>query len=248
MNTKQDRLAEGVVHQTMEYNYFVRIKGNRAINTLHVRNLKESMKKEDLKIPIIINDKREVTDGQHRLQARRELMLPVYYIVLKGMGIAETQAANADNRNWGAPDFLNTYVELNYAHYKKYDEFKKKYEFGHAVTQILLEGGGSDGGSNSRTNEFRTGGFVVNGYERACGWAEKLYLVEPYYAGFKRRSFVIVMTQLFKNEKYNHEEFLAKLEYQSSKMVHCTTTLQYTKLIEEIYNYKRKAEDKIRFI
>lgn len=246
MNTKQDRLAEGIVHQTMEYNYFVRIKGNRSLNTTHIKNLKESMKKKDLKIPIIINDKREVTDGQHRLQARRELMLPVYYIVLSDMGIAETQAANADNKNWSAPDFLSTYVELNYAHYKRYAEFQKKYEFAHAVTQVLLEGKQSEGGS--RSNEFRTGGFVIDGYERACDWADKLYQIEPYYPGFKRRSFVLTMVHLFKNEKYNHDEFIAKLQFQSQRMVHCTTVAQYTKLIEEIYNYKRKAEDKIRFI
>jgi hypothetical protein len=237
-------LEENVIHQTRDYNFFKRIAGNRAISSAHVAALKKSMKKEDLKIPIIVNQKGEVIDGQHRLQARRELAYPVFYMVINHLGIIQTQMANADNKNWSSPDFVNTYVELNYAHYKKYDEFKKKYEFGHSVSQIILEGLQS----NSRTNEFRTGGFVVNDYDRACDWAEKLYKIEPFYDGFKRRSFVIAMIHLFRNEKYNHEEFITKLEYQSSKLVHCTTTAQYIKIIEEIYNYKRKVDDKIRFI
>lgn len=246
MNTKT--VDEGKVYRTSDYNFFKRISGNRHLNLPHVSRLKESMKKEDLKIPIIVNAKSEVIDGQHRLEARKELGLPVYYIIIPNLGIQQTQMANADNKNWGASDFVGTYIELNYAHYKKYKEFKGKYEFGHSVSMILLEGGGHDGGgSNSRTNEFRTGGFVVKSYEQACEWAEKLYKMEAYYPGFKRRSFVLAMIHLFRNEKYNHDEFIQKLEYQSSKMVHCTTIAQYVKIIEEIYNYKRKAEDKIRF-
>lgn len=240
-NTKANET--GQVLRTSEYNLFKRIAGNRAINTAHVGRLKESMKKEDLMIPIIVNSKKEVIDGQHRLQARRELGLPVYYIVIANLGIAQTQMANADNKNWGSNDFVGTYIELNYAHYKKYAEFKKKYEFAHQVSLLLLEGIQS----NSRTNEFRTGGFVVKNYELACDWAEKIYQVEPFYDGFKRRSFVTALVHLFQNEKYNHDEFIQKLEYQSSKLVHCTTLSQYIKIIEDIYNYKRKAEDKIRF-
>lgn len=241
MNNKT--VQEGQIFRTTDYNMFKRILGNRTLSSPHVKRLKESMKKEDLKIPIIINAKNEVIDGQHRLQARKELGIPVYYIVLANLGIHQTQAANADNKNWTSVDFVNTYVELNYAHYKKYIEFQKKYEFSHQVALMILEGIQS----NARTNEFRTGGFVVNDYERACKWAEMLYLIEPYYDGFKRRSFVIAMVHLFQNDKYDHDEFVQKLQYQSSKMVHCTTLAQYVRLIEEIYNYKRKSEDKIRF-
>lgn len=241
MNTKT--VDEGKIYRTSDYNFFKRISGNRHLNSPHVSRLKESMKKEDLKIPIIVNAKNEVIDGQHRLQARKELGFPVYYIIIPNLGIQQTQMANAENKNWTSMDFVNTYIELNYAHYKKYVEFQRKYEFSHQVALMLLEGIQS----NARTNEFRSGGFVVNNYERACEWAEKLYQIEPYYDGFKRRSFAISMVHLFQNEKYSHPEFIQKLEYQSSKLMHCTTVSQYIKIVEEIYNYKRKAEDKIRF-
>ena len=42
------------------------------------------MKKKYLVSPILVNEKMEVIDGQHRLQAQKELNLPTYYIKNKG--------------------------------------------------------------------------------------------------------------------------------------------------------------------
>lgn len=229
---------------TEDYTIFNRLKGNRKVDYGHVKRLKESMKAIDLRIPIIVNEHTEVVDGQHRLQARVELKLPVYYIVVPGLGIHETQKANLNNKNWTHVDFMNCYVGMNYYHYKRYKEFKEKYGFDHNTTVSLLTGTKS----GVRNSDFNNGEFMITDLEEATVAAEKIWQVAPYYKGFKRRGFVFAMMTCFANAEYDHEEFLQKLEYQSSKMVDCTTVDLYLRLIEEIYNYKRRSEEKLRFL
>ncbi len=185
----------------------------------------------------------QVVDGQHRLQARKELKLPVYYIIVDGLGLRETQRVNSAAKNWGDKDFLDSFVQQNYAHYKVYKKFRETYQFGHQETIFMLSGGGV----NNYSQDFKDGNFSVSNLDRANDWAEKIYQIEPFYKGFKRRSFVSAMLTCFKHEQYNHEDFIAKLSYQSSKLVDCTSVQFYLRIIDEIYNFKRKPEDKIRF-
>lgn len=235
--------------QTKNYALFGKVEGNRFVNSAHVKKLKISINQIDLKIPIIVNEKMQVVDGQHRLQARKELNLPVYYIIVDGLGLRETQRVNSAAKNWNDKDFLDSFVQQNYAHYKVYKKFRETYQFGHSDTLAMLSGRGAASGGTNTNHDFKEGEFSVSPYnlEQATGWAEKIYQIEPYYKGFKRRCFIAAMITCFRHEQYNHEDFIAKLAYQSSKLVDCTTVQQYLRIIDEIYNFKRKPEDKIRF-
>lgn len=232
---------ENKIYTTSDYSMFKSLSGNRILNTPHVNDLKESMKERDLKIPIIINEKNQVVDGQHRLQARIELKLPVYYIIASGLNIHDTQKANANNKNWIGGDFLNFYVSQNYHHYKILKEFQDKFRFTNQISRILLQGN-----QNHDEKEYRSGGFTTNGTDHAYKYAERLYQLEPFYKGFKRRSFVLAMVHAFNNPAFNFDQFLGKIRYQSTKLVDCTGIDQYLKIIEDIYNFKRSPEDKIR--
>lgn len=226
---------------TKKYTDFKRITGNRMLNLKHLAKLKDSMKQHDLMIPIIVNEKMEVIDGQHRLQARVELGIFVYYVVINGLSIADTQKANANNKNWNFYDFLNFFVEQNYHSYNVLKKFIDKYKFNAWESLSLL----GDSGFNMR--EFYNGEFYIKDLDFASASAEKICQIEKYYKGFKRRGFVLAMINVLKNKDFDFDEFMQKLDYQSSKMVDCTTTKQYIFIIEEIYNYKRKQEDRIRF-
>ena len=67
----------GKILSTYEYDKFKKIKGNRKINFKNLGKIINSMSKKQLVIPILVNEKFEVIDGQHRLQACIELGLPV---------------------------------------------------------------------------------------------------------------------------------------------------------------------------
>ena len=78
---KHEDAPEGIVFYTYDYGKFKHIEGNRQLDQGNCRKLLASMKRNDSKVPIIVTKDFHVIDGQHRLFVRKQLLLPVYYIV-----------------------------------------------------------------------------------------------------------------------------------------------------------------------
>ena len=68
---------------TKNYGQFKKTKGNRPINPSHVDRIKKAIAVRDLKFPIFVTKNMEIREGHHTFQARKELGLPIYYIVME---------------------------------------------------------------------------------------------------------------------------------------------------------------------
>lgn len=222
-----------------DYDQFKIIDGNRGLNTLHFNRLKESMRAKYLVSPIIVNQKFQVIDGQHRLLACKELKLPVRYVVCDGYDLEDVHRYNMTSKNWTLDDFMNGYIQLGKKEYEFYKNFKDKYGFGHGES-IAMVSGKAD--RNDAVKKFQAGELRIKNYTAACVFAEKVQTIAPYYEGYRRRSFVLALLFLQKNVNFTIEEFVEKLKFQRSKMYDCGTQDQYIKLIEEIYNFKRREK------
>lgn len=235
------------VHTTRDYSLFKTLNGNRDVNQLHLTRLKESMKKKHLTTIIMVNEKFEIIDGQHRFLISQELKLPINYIISKNYGLAEVQVLNANMKNWQTIDYMNGYCDLEYEDYIIYREFVDTYKFSSQVAMFLLSDEQNGGFQDSITAKFREGKFKVKDYNEAKRKAEKILMIEPYYKGYSRRSFVLALNVMFKNENFEFTEFIAKLKIQPTALQDCTNVTQYKVLIEEIYNYRRREKINLRF-
>lgn len=233
------------VLMTNDYDMFQTIEGNREVNKLHVKRLKDSISEKYITVPIIVNEKNQIIDGQHRFQSAKELEKPVYYIKVNGLGLKDVHRLNTNTKNWTADAYLDGYCRLGFQDYIMYREFKNKYGFGHNETNAILSNKQRMGGSKNQA--FKDGVFHIVDYNQAVKNAEKITMVKQYYDGYRRRAFVYAMLDLFQNPNYNHAEFLNKLSFQSRSLVDCTDVQQYLTLIEEIYNYKRNKQNRVYF-
>ena len=234
------------VIQTNDYDIFQHIDGNRTVNQLHLKRLKDSINEEYIPVPIVVNNRYQIIDGQHRFEAVKEMKKPVYFIKIQGLGLEQVHRLNKDTKDWNADDFLEGYCRMKKEDYLRYREFKEHYGFGHNETNALLTNLTRAGGSHIKA--FKYGMFKIKDYKIAEKNAEKIYLCRPYYEdGYKRRSFVYAMLTLFANDDYNHSEFLNKLSYQAVKLQDCTDVKGYLTLIEEIYNFNRAKSKRVRF-
>lgn len=231
------------VYKTTDYFLFKSIDGNRNKNLLHINRLKKSMSQNYLFTVIIVNEKYEIIDGQHRFEVIKELKLPLYYIICEGYGLNEVHILNQNSKTWNADDYLTGYCNLGYEDYIKYRDFKNMYKLGHNETMAILSGAQV----SSHIDKFYTGQFKIEDFEKSCSIVDKLLLIEPYYNGIRRRSFVYAFIQLLKNDNFEFTEFIQKLKQQPTAMVDCTTTTQYVSLVEEIYNYRRKVKVNLRY-
>lgn len=233
------------VHTTTDYFLFKPIDGNRNKNVLHLNRLKKSITEHYLFTVIIVNERYEIIDGQHRFECVKDLGLPLNYIVCKGYGLNEVQILNQNSKTWNADDYLTGYCNLKNENYLIYKEFKEKYQFGHNECMSMLTGINMNGGT--LFNAFKDGTFKVTNLVNAEKEAEQIWMLEDLYKGFKRRAFIYAMLCLFDKPQFDFSEFLQKIKKQPSSLKDCVDIKQYISLIEEIYNYRRHEKVNLRY-
>lgn len=245
------------VFETTDYSVFSFIPGNRETNALHIERLKRSFLEKRLFSPIIVNEKYQIIDGQHRFSVCKMLELPIIFIVAHGYGLKEVQMLNTNSSTWKMKDFLDGYCKLGYSEYLKMKQFMLDYpEFSIKPAEILLSnlGGGSNNqntisvnGKEAKVKNFEQGRFKVFDLNLARANAEKILDFKPYYDGYNRAVFVNAMIGLFKNENYDHEVMLQKLKANPTVMKHCGNVSQYRELVEDIYNFRNRNKVNLRF-
>jgi hypothetical protein len=201
------------------------------------------MKERYLFTIIIVNEKYEIIDGQHRFDVIQELGLPLHYFVCKGYGLDEVHILNQNSKTWNADDYLAGYCGLGYKAYIDYAKFKEKYKLGHNECMSMLNG------TQSKTSieVFYKGDFKIKSLKEAENTIEKIMMIEPYYKGVRRRAFIFTMIALFKNPAFNFSDFLQKLKLQPTALKDCVGTDAYLMMIEDIYNYRRRDKVNLRW-
>lgn len=240
------------VHTTKDYSMFKPIEGNRNKNLLHINRLIISMKERLLFTVIIVNEKYEIIDGQHRFDAIKELGFPLNYIIMKGYGLNEVQRLNSNSSNWSTSDYLQAYCNLGYVDYIRLSKFITKHKLSLTIGASILVGTSAPTGSTSAGNGFeyfKHGTFKVSDkQERAAEkFMDMIYLFEPYFEGFKTRAFVFALMRLMNNPEFSTLELLQKVKMQPTALQSCVHVNQMVSLIEEIYNYKRRDKINLRF-
>lgn len=247
------------VNSTNDYSIFASIEGNRVVNKLHVERLKTSFEKSYLMSPILVNEKYQIIDGQHRFNAAKALKLPVHFIVANGYGLREVQTLNTNMKNWKKEDYLHAYCDLGYDEYLKMKQFMQDFpDFGIAVAEQLITNT-VGGANNSRSmkiqgdvikgklRDFQEGELRIPNLILAYDNAEKIMMFKPYYDGFNRKGFVASMIGMFKHENYNHSQMIQKVKNNPIALTHCSNVTQYKILIEEIYNFRSRVKVSLRF-
>ena len=229
------------VYATKNYESFSFLGNNRMVSKTHVNKIIDSMKRKRLMSPILVNEHRQIIDGQHRFLAQKELKTSIPFIVKKGYGEQETQILNTNTKNWSLVDWEAYYCNKNITDYHVFREFREKYQFGFDMTQHFLT---NMTGGTYTMNQFKEGLFVVDSLSFAVSCAEKVLSVGKYFSEHKERFFLRAMIHCFNNNDYDHKKFLKKLSYQGNSLVKCVDKKSYLRLIEGIYNFKNRQETK----
>lgn len=234
MHTTYEKKIE--INTTKNYSKFKFLLQNRDVNQLHKKNLIESMQKKVLVAPILINEKWEIIDGQHRFMALKELDKPVHYYMVRGYGIKETKMFNINNKNWGLNDYLMMYCKLKNKNYLLFKKYKDSTNLTFRALFYITS-------SASRTNEkkfFKQGllEFSDKEVKRCNEFLLKADDFKKYCEEYKKSVFVYALVKAFKNENYDHKRMVDKLKLKNEKIDVYEKTIDNLRQIEDIYNYK----------
>lgn len=248
------------VYKTNDLSIFKIIEGNRVPNPQHIKRLKSSILINGMLCnPILVNEKMEVIDGQHRLLASKESNSFIYYIILQGYSLSQVHTLNLNQKNWTKKDFMEGYADMGIESYIKLREFVKNnpdFTFADCIN-LCSNTAGNNGGTDNRLRKngelknisevFVAGTWNGKDFELAKEWADKIKLIKPYYTGYNRSTFVGVMIGLFKNPLFDYSEFMHKVRLQPKSLVDCANSSQQRLLIEEIYNFKSRNKVNLRY-
>lgn len=243
----EDQIDDSVnsVHVTKDYSKFKFNSKNREINPAHLDNLKESIEENNLLEgqPILVNEKFEIIDGQHRFFAAKELDLPVYYIKKDGLTIDDAITLNINTRNWGYKDYMWHWIERENVNYRYFHEFMEKYGFGYSVSLALLGLGQADRGQRL-TDSFNEGKFEPKHREYAERIGQMIEDLKEHGDFVTTKIFMLAFDEAQNKDCYDHEEFLHKVEIVPDRFSRKSTQENYLLMMDKVYNYNRKGDKK----
>jgi hypothetical protein len=82
------------------------------------------MNENFLPIPIIVNERMEIVDGQHRFTICKELNLPIHYIAGQNWNISEIRQINSVQKSWTYHDSAITILTDSALSARQLNDFK----------------------------------------------------------------------------------------------------------------------------
>lgn len=240
------------VYQTSDYEKFSKLTGNRKLNEQNVIRKMKSIKRYGQLSPILINALKQTIEGQHRLEACRRLGIPVLYIIDGNAGLAEAVECNENQKNWNPYDFAYANAEKGIQPYSILLDFIEKYNFSVSVAIELLAGNVKrDSGGQTDLASFRNGNFKIANYEIADTIAKDVIYYARYFKKNKNLRFVRALSICYYTPKFSPvrmRDKMATISMEANrKLMGSITVRDYTKALDDIYNYNVRKGDKIHF-
>ena len=230
--------AMDMVYMTHNYDQFKFQEGNRIINPRNYNKLLQSVKEKQLRIPIIVNEKMEIIDGQHRFKTWKEEGKPIYYIINEGYGLEETKRANIVSSNWTTQDFVNTYVAEGKKSYVIFKELKATHGVSNNDLLFLFAFYQSKTIKNIK-DDFVLGGFNLEGEEHVRLFLDQLELFAEFQFG-KQTKFVKAFAKIYHLEEYDHSIMEKQYKAHGYKMKRQNNLDDYIVMIlNDVYNYSK---------
>lgn len=238
------------IQQTEDYSSFKRISGNRTINKAQVSKLFASLGDNPelaSAAPIIVNDKKEIIDGQHRFEALKKLGLPIYYFEVDGLSLKDVQVLNSATKTWSPLDYAKSFSELGYKDYDTYLEFRKKYKLNHHILLSYLSNGASNFANTNTIQTFRSGRFKAPNVDKSHRLCKELVEMQAFYKRGDSRAFAFAFKAIASNPVYDHQRMLQKMVICSAKILKDSPYAEdYVRQLEKIYNHHCALENRVR--
>lgn len=234
---------------TKEYERFKFYPGNRPIDKRNLEQLVSSISERNLlkERPIIINENNEVLDGQHRLEAAKQLQIPIFFERKEGGNYQDIIALNGAQKNWKPIDYLNLFAHGEKREsYLKFDKFMKENQLKYAEASLIIHGPFKE---MDEFRRFKSGDFIYPEDEEVINsemkkihqvWAIiKNHGIKPFHR-FRSTAFLRPLLIFIENKNVNWELFLQKIEANWYKIGTRPSTSLYLEMFCEIYNIRNQ--------
>lgn len=229
---------------TVMYDKFKYVLGNRDVDRRQVAIIKKSIADRgnlSQYFPVVVNEQMEVIDGQHRVQALKELELPVFYLVIHGATVEDIRVLNSSQKPWAWRDFAKSYADRGNTNYTRFlalaDEFTN---FRYTAINLFATGKRKSTAIANSGTQFKQGGLDLSeeAYQRArqrLQWMTDLSRITRDVSREFCEGAYQMMTRSRDGQSYNHERMVAALEANKLALNTCYSVSDYFYKLEELY-------------
>ena len=248
------RAVNNKFFETRDYSMFKKVRGNRPVDQAHVKQLKKLIAEKDLMDPIRVNSNIEVVDGQHTLQARKELGLSIPYIIINSDDPLDVARLNQGRKNWSLDHFLGHHCARGKMDYKICKSKMQQWGLPVSETMILLLKVSSKYSTIGRT--FKEGNFKIpaGGIEHCDRIGGQLNALKRFFIGADnsdrriKRQIITAYIIADRHPKWQYERFKTALKTKAAWLLHGTTSKDYIHIFQKIYNAGRTPKQRINLV
>jgi hypothetical protein len=152
---------------------------------------------------------------------------------------------NQDKEVWSFMDNIDTQVKLGNQNYVLLDRFMKNFPDLRPTECIMLV---KNSMNSSNREEIGNGLLKLGDLKIGYEWGHHIMNIKPHFPKYYNKSiFVRALVKIFStHSEFQMDELLHKIKLRPNMMKPCGTVDQYVQMIEEVYNYRRPNDEKIR--
>ena len=248
------RAVNNKFFETRDYSMFKKVRGNRPVDESHVKQLKKLIADKDLMDPIRVNANKEVVDGQHTLQARKELGLTVPYIIINSDDPLDVARLNQGRKNWSMEHYLHHHCARGKMDYKICKS--KMQEFGLPVSETIILLLKLTSKWRNIHEQFKRGDFKIpaGGITNCDRIGGQLMALKKYLLGMDnserriKRQMVTAYIIADRHPKFSYDRFKNAIKTKSAWLLTGTSARDYLAIFQKIYNSGLKPNKRINLL
>ena len=196
-----------------------------------------------LPIPVVVNDKNEVIDGQARVETCKKLGLPVYFVVVPGASREECVSLNISQTNWSIMDYIHCYATEGNISYVYLLQLIKAY--GKTFKLKVL--------CNAVTGKMDIGTKIIKSQRFVCSAEDYKHAQEvlAWLTGFisivsklkgHNEFYYMALAYCYTDKEVDKNRLYDKMVARQANLIPVTTIHQALEQIEEVYNHGNRRK------
>ena len=231
---------------TKDYGTFRRLEGNREVTAKRSAKICKSISEIGLvPVPIVVNERMEVIDGQGRLDACEALGLPVYYIIHPGLGIEACVQMNVNSTSWTILDYVRSFAEIGNENYKRLLRLFDTHDVSLNVVVCAATGVMSTSSPNIRTGNLILPQERFSDIDAMLTWVDQFVPICKENAVKNAGQIYLALCFCYQCPEVCNERMLEAFAKYTDKMRSATSIKEIIDYLTQIYNHGLKAQNKV---
>lgn len=231
------------IYWTTDYSKFKLVKGNQPMREDKVKKLIKALKKDSFieDFPILVNEKFEIIDGQHRFWALKQLGYPVAYRISKRKyTLKNIIDINQEQDKWPMRAFLSSNCDLGNKNYVRLINDMEEYGITPSVVSQIIY-------NHTDHKKIRNGSLK---YSEVDSLELKIFMDEleifNQYSFYKDWRFIRGLVYVRGKDEYDHEKMSNQINKYGEMLVKRPNWGSYSVYLIKVFNHRQPSDARIK--